>query len=189
MEFNCKKLKKKEGNINLMICYMGLIIVTLLIAFSMARNRVSILHNRIEDSLVASNLAAATVDINKYADEGIIVNIDREDVKKSYDAFISTLKSNLELKDDMTLKESSFISSKINVEKFIIYSDLKTHTQINQVSSNGAISSSTGSVGMSTPNGKKVKDTTIYAKLSFQITFMGKTMNVSKDNVVIVTEK
>lgn len=188
MEFNRKKLSKKEGNINLMICYMGLMIVTLLIAFSMARNRVSILHNRVEDALVSSNLAAATVDLNKYADEGIIVNVDREGVKKSYDAFISTLKSNLELKDDMTLKESSFISSKINVEKFIIYSDLKTHTQINEVS-NGVISSTTEPTGINTPNGKKIKDTTIYAKLNFQITFMGKTTSVSKDNVVVVTEK
>ena len=43
-----KKLKKSEGNINLMFSYMLLSIVSLLIAFSINNNKISIMNNKVE---------------------------------------------------------------------------------------------------------------------------------------------
>ena len=54
--------------------------------------------------------------------------------------------------------------------------------------SNGNINSYTVK-SIKTPNGKDIKDTTIYAKISFKVSTMGLDFNVSKDNVVVVTEK
>ena len=66
-----KKLKKSEGNINLMFSYMLLSIVSLLIAFSINNNKISIMNNKVEDSLVAANLASATVDLKNMLQMGL----------------------------------------------------------------------------------------------------------------------
>jgi hypothetical protein len=183
-----KKLKKSEGNINLMFSYMLLSIVSLLIAFSINNNKISIMNNKVEDSLVAANLASATVDLEKYATDGIIANIEDEDIIQSYNSFVKALKHNLGLDNNFKIKkEGSIISSKINIDKFIIYSDLKNNIQVSEVS-NGNINSYTVK-SIKTPNGKDIKDTTIYAKISFKVSTMGLDFNVSKDNVVVVTEK
>ena len=188
MDFNCKKLKKSDGNINLMFSYMALTIVALLVAYSIANNKISILKNKVEDALILSTLASATIDLKEYAQSGAIVNIDSKDVKSSYSAFLSTLKKNLSLNDDLSLKKDSFITGKIKIEKFIIYSDVDSHIEVNEAL-NGSLSTSQVGKGAITPNGKKIEDTTIYAKLSFKLNVMGSEFDVSKDNVVRVTEK
>lgn len=188
MEFNCKKLKRENGNINIMFSYMALSIVALLVAYGIANNKIIIMNNKLEDALVSSNLASATVDLKEYAEKGLIVNIESQSVIDSYNAFLSTLKKNLSLNDNLSLKKDSIISSNIKIEKFVIYSDVKSHIEINEVL-NGSVSTSQREKGIMTPNGKNIEDTTIYAKLGFQVSVMGQDFYVSKDNVVRVTEK
>lgn len=187
MEFNSKKLKRKEGNISIFFTYMFLLIIVAITSFTLATNKINLLKNQAEDALIASSLAAATVDLETYAKEGLVVNVEIKGVKDSYNAFIRTFKENLDLNDNLVPKNESILK-KVKIEKFIIYSDVGTHIQVNDLS-NGYINSYQMPIGSTTENGKKIQDTMIYTKASFNIHMGAINENPTKENLIKVTEK
>lgn len=188
MDFNSKKLKRKKGTINFLPAYYILAFITILISFKFIMSEARITNIKIEDALASSTLASATVDLKKYADEGLIVNIEEKDIKKSYNDFLSTLKKNLNLNDSLIPNKSGMLKS-IKVEKFIIYSDLGSSIQVSEVSQNGVISRYKASKPTTTPNGIKVEDTTIYSQIGVKFNVVGKNPEGSKFKVVKVSEK
>ena len=85
----------------MMFSFIVLGVISLLIVFSIAQGKITVLSNRVEDGLVSATLAGATVDLKRYATDGKIVNIEEEGLKTSYKNFKDSLKTNLNLDNNL----------------------------------------------------------------------------------------
>lgn len=172
----------------MMFSFVVLGVISLLIVFSIAQEKITVLSNRVEDGLVSATLAGATVDLTRYATDGKIVNIEEEGLKTSYKNFKDSLKTNLNLDNNFKVKKDSIIKSKINIDKFTVYSKVDGKIYVNTIYDN-SISRQEVNSDLKTPNGKVVDDTTVYSKISFTINILGKDYKVPKDTSVKVTDK
>ena len=172
----------------MMFSFVVLSVISILIVFSIANEKITVLSNRVEDSLVSSTLAGATVDLKRYATDGKIVNIEDEGLRESYKNFKSTLQSNMNLNGDFKVKKESLIKSKIDIDDFIVYSKLDNQIYENKVHEN-FIDKKKINLSAKTPNGKNIDDTTVYSKISFTINILGKDYRVHKSTSVKVTDK
>lgn len=161
-------MKKKEGKIEVFISCIALIMVVLIVIMSVKLKEIKLTKNYIDDGLVSSLLASATIDLKEYGSSNNIINNDPE---QSYYLFKDTLKSNLNLNNDFSAKNSNLITDKVNIEKFVIY-NVKTSNDIEIIEvENGKIVNKTkeNSGVLTTPEGVKIEKTTFYAKISFYV--------------------
>lgn len=184
------KLKKKKGSIEMFISSMIFITVALVIVMMMRLKVVKVTKNFVEDGLVASNLASATIDLREYGTTNKIVNSDFE---KSFNDYCVALKDNLNLNSDFTPKSSILINSKVDIHNFTIYNVVGNDIDMIKRESNGSITrqSHPNKVGiMKAPNGAVINTTMVYSKIGFEIKgYLNNTHYVYKENAVDITDK
>lgn len=179
-------MSKKDGGITIFISLIAFFIVTICICFSFTIRKLDFTRNYIEDGLVASNLAAATIDLKEY---GTTKNIINNDFEKSFRDFSNSLKVNLDL-DEKYISKNKIIDGSIKVDIFRIYNvkgeDIEIITKDNGQFKKYKYNNSVGKI--STPDGVIIKNTTIYSKISFTIkTIFNQEKYVSKENSVDIT--
>lgn len=158
-----KVFKKKErGMANVIMCLMFFIIVTLCLMFSMKYKNVKMARDKMDDGLTASSLAALIIDMDIYtATSECIIH-----PEKAYNAFLETLKINLNLNDSMEALNPVYYT-KIDVQDFIIYNVYKNDV-IEVTYTNGMQNSHTYSNGLGTVtavNGEIITTSSLYVKL------------------------
>lgn len=126
-------LKKEEGSfLEQVICTFCIIVVILLLIFSLRIRFIEISKNTSDDSLVASLLAGAIVDIERYGTDHVLVV---RDFDESFEAYKNTLSVNLGIHNDYTVDEgSSLYSSTVTLHRYIVY-----NVDENYVDTNGAV--------------------------------------------------
>lgn len=160
-----------------------LVIVMLLYVFRM--ELLAAVRRQSEDSLVAANLAAAVIDMERYDEENAAVISEAED---AYMRYLKALRENLELGDDMVPENSNLIRSGVSVECFEIYNVFGEDVEKLSMSDGsicGRAMFEGGRGNVRTPNGKAVEYTTVYSRIGFEIEgLFGQTFYVTKDNCV-----
>ncbi|MFQ9249263.1 MAG: hypothetical protein ACLR3R_18600 [Clostridium paraputrificum] len=184
------KIKKKEGSIQ---AFIGFSLISLIIAIGILNIKVpeiKAIQRKVEDGLVASNLASATVDLKEYGTTNKIVN---KDFNKAFEVFQKTLKGNLKLDNNFTPKNDSIIQSKIVVEDFRIYNVDGSNVSMFKRDKSGNVTSQTyaNKLGqIKTPDGVKVVSTTVYSKISFFVKgYSNENIQVYKENTVDVVDE
>lgn len=180
---------KKRGSLEVFtasLIFLTLVIITLL---NIKLREIKIAKNFTEDGLVASNLAAATVDLKEYGTSNKIVN---NDFNKSFNDYTTALKDNLKL-DENYCSKIPLISGKINIDKFKIYNVIGNNIEEISRDIDGSISEQTITNGVGTyktPNGVLINSTTVYSKITFNIKGLdNKIYSVYKENSVDITDK
>lgn len=185
-----KKLlrKKEKGMANVIICLMFFIIVVICLMFSLKYKNVKMARDKMDDGITASSLAALIIDMDTYtATSEYTIH-----PEKAYNAFVETLKINLNLNDNMEALNPVYYTQ-IDIEDFIIYNVYKNDVTV--IKYNGGIPDSyTYSNGLGTVtavNGEKITSSSIYVKLSLSLnSFMSSGEKyVDIDNLLAVEMK
>lgn len=183
------KTKKKKGEIEFFISSIILAVVVLIMMMGMRLNIIKSTQEYVEDGLVASNLAAATIDLNEFGSSNNIIN---NNFEQSFNDYKEALKINLNLDNNFVPKTRTLINSNVSIEEFTIYNVIGNDVQMIRRSSNGNIdritySNKVGSI--KTPNGVTINSTTIYSKIGFQIKgYLKDTHYVYKENSVDIVK-
>ena len=159
---------KKEGFIEVATGFTALFIVSILTLTTFTLRRLDVTRIQVEDSLVASNLASAVIDINEY---GTTNNIIISDTTKAYNQFCDALKNNLNLNDNFEPSNNKFFKSKIDVLEFVIYNVKGNEIEEVKITDKDITEKIySGKVGeLKTPDGAIINSTTIYSKIGFTI--------------------
>ena len=163
------KMKKRKGSLEIFIASVILTIVPLIIVTNLKLREIKVTNNLIEDGLVASNLAAATIDLKEYGTTKNIINMDHA---KSFNDFEDALKVNLKLDDNFEPKNKRLISSRVSIEKFTIYNVMGNNIQVVNRNIDGSFETTminNGFGSYKTPDGVLIKTTTIYSRISFKV--------------------
>lgn len=121
---------------------------------------------RLEDTLAASNLAAAIIDLEEY---GTTHQILIRSPEEAFARYKEAVKGNLGLNELWENSEIGWLQGPVTVERFIVYNVTKQGTTIYEMNEAGKMSSGQKRTGtVAAPNGKTVEHTGIYSELSFQ---------------------
>lgn len=185
MRFN---LKKRDGKIYYSLALFLIMFCALLVVFEIKMNKIKMLKNLAEDSIVASNLACLVIDIEKF---GRTHDIHIKDVNEIYDIYCKVLKGNMKLEDSFTPVSEDIIKGEVKVHRFIIFNVSGSQiikTEISEGKSQ-SVEIINGQVGiMTTPDGTLISNTTVYSKIGFWVRgFMGREHYVYKENSVDIT--
>lgn len=184
------KLKKKKGSIEMFISSIAFIIVALVVIMVVRLKVIKVTKNFIEDGLVASNLASATIDLKEYGTTNKIIN---NNFEKSFNDYTVALKENLNLDNNFKPKSNTLINSKIDIDNFTIYNVIGNDIVMTRREANGSITRQTypnkGGV-MTAPNGAVINSTMVYSRIGFELKgYLNDTHYVYKENSVDVTDK
>lgn len=170
---------KKNKGINEFIYPMFLLLLTILLIYFTTTNQLLMSAAiEIDDSLMSSTLASASINVKN---ENKMDTATLKALEKSYIIFENSLKENLSLGHDMTsLPNSSYkfiIDGKIVVEEYILY---KVHQGNIYISAKNVGPNVTikGIGDVFSPRGDLITADAIYSKISFNIKVPG--MNFSK---------
>ncbi len=187
-------MKKKEGNILYpTVGFFIILMCTILVLYGSKKEEISSTKRMIDDGQLASNLSAATINLEEYGATSTIVNTD---FNNSYNEFLRALKNNLRLDNSFNPlnTNSNGINGKVNIESFIIYNVIGNDIEVNKCDSVGNITKDiiTSGLGSSkTPNGVLIESTTVYSKISFPLKgyLNSDSIIVNNESVVDITDK
>lgn len=157
-------MNKKEGSIPYVVAIVLLIFATGCFIANMRIQNAKVSHNHVNGALVAANLAAELVDLDRYANDRTIMI---KDPDKSYEIFEKTLKSNIGL--------GKIIDNQVNIENFIIYDVEGNNVKVIKIKPNYSENIIyNGLNNTKTPSGVKINSTSIYTKVSYKVrSFIG----------------
>lgn len=185
-------MKKKKGNAIPVVLFIGsmvLLLVSFLTRLSMEYRVASIQDNRIENALKVSALSGLLYDLNIYGTSHKIIITDSE---RSYNEFLTSLKTNLKLNDSLNPNSiENYIKSQVNIEKYIIYNVDGNNVE---VITKGDIGESqivyTNQLGnIKTPEGITVENTSIYVQIKFTVEIMGENIEAVEYKTVGLEQK
>lgn len=182
--------KKKDGTIESFLTIGIITFGVVFVLFLIKSKEISIMSDYVSDGLVASNLAAATVDLKTYGTSNKIVN---NDFEKSYVEYSESLKMNLNLDDNLKPLQNNMINSNVVISTFAIYNVEGNDVYMTKREDGGIIQNqkyTNGLGSVKTPEGVVVESTTIYSKIGFELKgYLKQTQYAYKENSVDVTDK
>lgn len=156
-----KELKKEKGSIEIVCCLFLIVMVSIILFAFYEIREIKVAANYVEDGLSLSGLAGALFDEDEASIRGVLI-IDKEEC---YEAFLRSLKVNLNLSDNLNSKDGLYYS-KIDVERYIVYDVLDDVVIVTEYSDTGSYSSKELQLGKAhSPNGSEITKTCIYIKL------------------------
>lgn len=180
-------MKKEKGKIEFFISSIALSITSLLVLMGLRIEVIKTTKSFIDDGLVASTLASATIDLKEFGTTNNIIN---SDFSKSYNDFTKTLKTNLNLDNSFIPKDDTLINSKVDVVDFIIYNVVGNDIYVlkkDEVGYSEQFYPNQKGI-MKTPNDVLITSTTFYSKIGFSLRgYLEDTHYVYKDYCVDVT--
>lgn len=142
----------------------------------------------VEDSLAASNLASAVIDIKEY---GRTHNIIIAEPYQAYTVYQKALKSNLALDNNWKCPGKAAITGKIEILSYIIYNITGNKVDIYSYGKDGTGHSTilNGLGTVKAPNGQLIKSTSVYSKVAFPVDgIMGIHVDAQKEKLVDVVD-
>ncbi len=177
------ELTKRRGSIEWSVGLFFLLFLVILLCAQIQISAYQATSLYLEDALAASNLASAVIDVKEY---GISHIVRIENPAEAYTRYVMAVKNNLQLNDNWECENRKLISSRVNIEKYIIYNVTNAKIQIFHVSNDGHIDTEQGVLGnVKAPNGTVIEKTSIYSEISFQVQgFLGNAVQAHKGNLV-----
>lgn len=165
---NPRRSNRKEGQIGLVISMFFLLMALVIGIYILYLFSIVQVGSMVEDSLVASGLACALVDVETLGKTG---EIRIESPKQCYDRFIFHLKENLKLDDEGNSSYHALSMGPVTLLDFRIYNVQDTVVTEYVFDGNGnLLRQLDGSLGnMYTPDGKEIQSATVFAKIGFYV--------------------
>ncbi len=166
---------KKEGMIGLVISMFFLLMVLVLAVYLVYLLSIVQIGATVEDALVASELAGALIDIERFGKTDEIVI---EDTDRSYAFFYESLKNNLRLDGMGNSSMEELNCGPVSVLDFRVYNVYGE--EVSEIVYDGKgrkIGENLGRLGeMKTPDNKEIVSSTIYGKIGFYVKGMNSTV-------------
>lgn len=160
-------LCKSQGSIEVVTGMFFLLFMAVILCAEFQREVYRSASLYMEDTLAASNLASAVIDIEEY---GISHKVQISDAARAYERYQSAVKENLQLNDNWESANSTLISGPVSIEKYIVYNVDNNGITIFSLNANGTITTSAGVLGRVTaPNGIGITNTSVYSEIAFPI--------------------
>lgn len=143
----------------------------------------------LEDTLAASNLAAALIDIEEY---GISHRVQIPDAEDAYQVYRSAVQDNLALDEEWCSTNRALIAGPVEIADFIVYNVVSGSIHASRVSAAGTVTREwDGTLGEEmAPNGVLVEHTGIYSEIRFEVVgFPGITAQAHKGKLVDVVSE
>lgn len=154
--------KRESGMANAPICLLCVFFVMIAFFFVISGKSLNMTKNKIDDSLTSSGLSAMIADMDKYTATGDL----KLHPEKAYEAFVSTLKVNLDLNNNMEANNPSYYK-KIDVLSFTIYNVSGSDVEVLKCQ-NGIFAKTVypGQLGkLKAENGKTIETSSLYIEL------------------------
>lgn len=138
----------------------------------------------VEDALAASALASALIDVEEY---GRSHNIRIADTQNAFWTYRDALYYNLALDEEGFSEKTELLTGKVRLERYIVYNVSDEEIQIASYDGEGnCLGLESAQPGMvQTPDGILVEHTTIYSRVSFQVTgLLGGIIDAGKEKSV-----
>lgn len=153
-----------RGNAEWVVGLFSFLFLLVLMIYTMQLARYRNVSDLLEDSLAASGLASAIIDVERYGIDHVKVISEPE---SAFSVYVSTLKTNLQLEDDFTSR-MSWIDGKINIDEYCIYNVYEDYVEEVVVDGYGIKNIRKGAMGdLCAPNGQVIKATGVYSEISF----------------------
>lgn len=121
----------------------------------------------LEDTLAASNLASAVVDLKEY---GRTHKILIEDSHVAYERYKQAVKGNLNLSDAWEGQSGGVIQGNVQIMNYTIYNVDGSNVTVYHYDENGLMTSWTEVLGSaSAPNGILIESTSIYSEIAYMV--------------------
>ena len=177
--------KKRQGELATFTMVYVLLFLVATVAFALQIREYISLKTHTEDTLAASNLASAVIDIQEY---GINHNLVIKDPEQAYSIYQEALKINMGLNDQWE-DPTGLISSPVRVEQYIVYNVRGSEVEVTSFGE-GLNYSATETLGSATsPNGQVIESTSVYSRISYQVDgYFGVTVPAEKDKLVDIVK-
>ena len=177
--------KKRQGELATFTMVYVLLFLVATVAFALQIREYISLKTHTEDTLAASNLASAVIDIQEY---GINHNLVIKDPEQAYSIYQEALKINMGLNDQWE-DPTGLISSAVRVEQYIVYNVRGSEVEVTSFGE-GLNYSATETLGSATsPNGQVIESTSVYSRISYQVDgYFGVTVPAEKDKLVDIVK-
>ncbi len=168
MKRECPLQSTEPGQIGWAVSLWFLLFLGVLLTCSLQMDVYRSAAVRLEDTLAASNLAAAIIDREEY---GTTHQVLIRDAEEAFGRYKEAVKGNLGLNDAWENSEIGWLQGPVSVERFIVYNVTKQGITVYEMNGAGKMGPGQKKTGTVTaPNGKTVEHTGIYSELSFQTT-------------------
>lgn len=151
------------------ISIMGLLVVVVVMIFSLSLTRANMARDMLEDGLTAALLAAAVPDTRELARSGQLYISDPVQAAANYKTALIT---NLGLTSSLQVDNSTYITGQVEALYLTLYNVRDNQVEIFHLDpvTGGIMESSSGSLGfVTTPHGKTVTQTTLYAQIGVYV--------------------
>ena len=141
----------------------------------------------LEDTLAASNLASAVVDIEEF---GITHKILIRDSDTAYARYRQAVQGNLNLNEAWEGQEGSIIQGLVRIVNYIVYNVDGREVTVYHYDENGLMTCWKDSLGSTmAPNGIMIESTSIYSEIAFTVKgLMGMEVQAHKGNLADIVK-
>ena len=180
--------KKEQGFSEIVVSMFFVVIVVICLSFALKIRMVRLTRANLEDGLTISTLSALIFDVDELSASGTAC----VDINKSYKAFVKTLKTNLDLDENMNAKNPVYYRS-IEIKDYIIYNVKENDITEIRYSSNGSNLNKVYVDGLGkvvAQNGETITRSSIYVEVEISIEGFagGESTKASVSNLLGLTE-
>lgn len=190
-----KKTKKDTGTIFNPVLYLMILFLTVqLMLMFVSYRRMSWLSETITDGMTDALLGAAVLEEEELYAYGRSDELQILYPKEKYDIFKDLLRQELGLTNAMTAVRGSVpvVDGNVQIEDFVVYSVNGSDVTVYDFDETGAYVTTIhpGQKDVLTaPNGMSVRESSLFAKIRFQVRYMGVPMNVSRYHMVDIVDE
>ena len=190
-----KKAKKDPGTIFNPVLYLMILFLTVqLMLMFVSYRRMSWLSETITDGMTDALLGAAVLEEEELYAYGRSDELQILYPKRKYDIFKDLLRQELGLTNALTAVKGSVpvVDGNIQIEDFVAYSVNGSDVTVYDFDETGAYVTTIhpGQKDVLTaPNGMSVRESSLFAKIRFQVRYMGVPMNVSRYHMVDIVDE
>lgn len=190
-----KKAKKDPGTIFNPVLYLMILFLTVqLMLMFVSYRRMSWLSETITDGMTDALLGAAALEEEELYAYGRSDELQILYPKEKYDIFKDLLRQELGLTNALTAVKGSVpvVDGNIQIEDFVAYSVNGSDVTVYDFDETGAYVTTIhpGQKDILTaPNGIVVRESSLFAKIRFQVRYMGVPMNVSRYHMVDIVDE
>lgn len=164
---------RQPGQIQWFLGLYFVLLLILLIATGLQIKQYEVTGSYMEDALAASNLASAVIDLEEYGRSHTVMIAEPN---LAYGRYCQALKGNLNLDDTWHCRNRELIAGPVQVIRYILYNVSDEAVHIREVTDNGSVYESIGSVGaVRAPNGILIEHTSVYSEVTCTIKGMWNT--------------
>ncbi len=167
----CPQPRIRAGDYGQIECVTGLFSVLILAVVVYSQLQLAAWRSTsdyLEDTLAASNLAAALIDVGEY---GSSHKVKISDEAAAYEIFLEAVRDNLQLNDEWECVNHTLIAGPVEVADFVIYNVDISSVKATRVGAGGRVLERWSGVRghLRAPNGVTVEHTGIYSELQFPV--------------------